>query len=137
MSHNPDSITLKNCQYKRSRRSRAVKPLAVQTSVKVGGCSNPNCLLFFFDFFFQFDAMAKQTPFCYSADAKESIRNIHDFYKREKEDELKILLNHVKEKASTTTGVSKSMIERVMRRDNATEQNPQLIRVQFFKASLA
>ena len=81
--------------------------------------------------------MAKQTPFCYSADAKEVIRNIHDFCKREKEDELKMLLNYVKEKASTAKGDSKSMIERVIRRDKATEQNPHLTRVQLFKASLA
>ena len=30
--------------------------------------------------------MAKQTPYRYSADAKEIFRNTHDFYKREKED---------------------------------------------------
>ena len=81
--------------------------------------------------------MAKQTPYRYSADAKEIIQNTHDFCKREKEDELKISLNQVKERASTATGVSKSMIERVMRRDKATEQKPQLTRGQLFKASLA
>ena len=81
--------------------------------------------------------MAKQTPYRYSAIAKEIIRNTHDFCKREKEDGLKISLNQVKEKASTATGVSKSMIERVMRRDKVTEQNPQLTRGQLFKASLA
>ena len=82
--------------------------------------------------------MAKQTPYRYSADAKEIIQNTHDFCKREKEDGLKISLNQVKERASTTTtGVSKSMIERVKRRDNATEQKPQLTRGQLFKASLA
>ena len=76
----------------------------------------------------------KQTPYRYSADAKEIIQNTHDFYEREKEDGLKIALNQVKERAST--GVSKSMIEWVMRRDKATEQKPQLTRAQF-KASLA
>ena len=81
--------------------------------------------------------MAKQTPYRYSADAKEIIQNIHGFCKREKEDGLKILLNQEKERASTATVVSKSMIERVMRRDKATEQKPQLTRGQLFKASLA
>ena len=33
--------------------------------------------------------MAKQTPYRYSADAKEIIRNTNDFCKREKEDGLK------------------------------------------------
>ena len=32
-----------------------------------------------------FDAMAKQTPYRYSADAKEIIRNVHDFCKLETE----------------------------------------------------
>ena len=81
--------------------------------------------------------MTRQTPYRYSADAKEIIQNTHDFCKREKEDGLKISLNQVKERASTATGVSKSMIERVMRRDKATEQKSQLTRGQLFKASLA
>ena len=68
--------------------------------------------------------MAKQQPYCYSADANELIQNTHGFCKREKEDGLKISLNQVKERASTATGVSKSMIERVMRRNKATEQKP-------------
>ena len=58
--------------------------------------------------------MAKQTPYRYSADAKEIIRNTHDFCKREKEDGHKISLNQVKERASTAIGVSKCMIERVI-----------------------
>ena len=86
MSHNPDLITLKNCQYRRSRRSRVVKRLNIQTLVKVGGGSNLNFFLSFFYFFFSFDDMAKQTPFRYSEDAKEVIRNTHVFCKREKED---------------------------------------------------
>ena len=81
--------------------------------------------------------MAKQTPYRYSADAKEIIRNTHDFCKREKEDGLKISLNQVKERASTATGLSKSTIERVMRRDKATELKPQLTRGQLFIASLS
>ena len=81
--------------------------------------------------------MAKKTPYRYSADAKEIIQNIHDFCKREKEDGLKISLNQVKERASTATEVSKSMIERVMRRDKATEKKPQLTRGQLLNASLA
>ena len=76
--------------------------------------------------------MAKQTPYRYSADSKEIIQNTHDFCKREKEDGLNISLNQVKERASTATGVSKRMIERVMRRDKATEQQPQLTRGQLF-----
>ena len=68
--------------------------------------------------------MAKQTPYRYSADAKEIIRNNYDFCKREKEDGLMISLKQVKERASTATGLSKSMIERVMRRDKATELKP-------------
>ena len=80
--------------------------------------------------------MAKQT-YRYSADAKQIIQNTHDFCKREKEDRLKISLNQVKERASTATGVSKSMIERVMRRDKRIEQKSQLTRGQLFKASLA
>ena len=81
--------------------------------------------------------MAKTTPYRYSADAKEIIQNSHEFCKRDKEDGLKISLNQVKERTSTATGVSKSMIERVMRRDKATEQKPQLTRGQLFKASLS
>ena len=81
--------------------------------------------------------MATQTPYRYSADAKEIIRNTHDFWKREKEDGLKISLNLVKERALTATGVSKSTIEWVMRRDKAAKQIPQLTRGQLFKASLA
>ena len=42
----------------------------------------------------------KQTPYRYSADATEIIRNTHDFCKREKEDGLKISVNQVKERAS-------------------------------------
>ena len=81
--------------------------------------------------------MAEQTPYRYSADAKEIIQNTHDFCKREKEDGLKISLNQVKEIASTVTGVMKSMIERVMRPDKATEEKPLLARGRLFKASLA
>ena len=81
--------------------------------------------------------MAKRTPYRYSADAKEIIQNTHAFCKREKEDGLKISLNQVKERASTATGGSKSIIERVMRRDKAKEQKPELTRGQLFKASLA
>ena len=81
--------------------------------------------------------MAKQTPYRYSADAKEIIQNTHDFCKREKEDGLKISLNQVKERASTATGFSKSMKERVMRREKATDQKPQLTRGQLFNVSLA
>ena len=81
--------------------------------------------------------MAKQTPYRYSAGTKEIIQNTHDFCKREKEDKLKISLNQVKERASTATGVSKSMTEREMRRDKARNQKPQLTRGQLFKASLA
>ena len=64
--------------------------------------------------------MAKQTPYRYSTDAKEIIQNTHAFCKREKKDGLKISLNQVKERALTATGVSKSMIQRVMRLDKAT-----------------
>ena len=129
---------MRNGNYKRSRRSRAVKRLDIQTLIKVGGGPNPNFLFFFFKYdSFSFDVMAKQTPYRYSADAKEIIQNTHDFCKREKEDGLKISLNQVKERASTATGVSKSMIERIMRRDKATEQKPQLTRGRLFKASLA
>ena len=137
MSRNPDLITLRNGQYNRSRRSRAVKRLDIQNLIKVGGGSNPNFLFLMNKIFFSFEVLAKQTPYRYSADAEEIIQNAHDFCKREKEDGLKKPLNQVKERASTATGVSKSMIERVMRRDNATEQKPQLTRGQSFKASLA
>ena len=57
--------------------------------------------------------MTKQTPYRYSADAKEIIRNVHNFCKQEKEDGLKISLNQAKERTSTMTGVSKSTIERL------------------------
>ena len=77
--------------------------------------------------------MAKQTPYRYSADAKEIIQNTHAFCKRVKEDRLKISLNQVKERASTAAGVSKSLIERVQ----GDRQKPQLTRGQLFKASLA
>ena len=87
--------------------------------------------------------MAKQTPYRYSADAKEIIRKTHDFCKREKEDGLKIFcyckisLNQVKERTPTATGLSNSTIEREMRRDKATDLKPQLTRGQLFIASLA
>ena len=81
--------------------------------------------------------MAKKTPYRYSGDAKEITRNTHGFCKREMKDGLKISLSQVKERASAATGVSKSTIERVMRRDKATEQKAQLTRDQLFKASLA
>ena len=71
--------------------------------------------------------MEKQTPYRYSGDEKD-IRNVHDFCKWEKEDEIKISLNQAKERASTTTGASKSTIERIMRRDKVTEEKPQLTR---------
>ena len=72
MSRNPDLITLRNGKYDRSRRSRAVKRLDIQTLIKVGGGSNPNFLFSFLNkMFFSFDVMAKQTPYRYSADAKE------------------------------------------------------------------
>ena len=73
---------------------------------------------------FFFEVMTKQTLYRYSADSKEIIQNTHDFCKRGKEDGLKISLNQVKERAPTATGVSKSMIERIIRRDKATEQKP-------------
>ena len=58
MSHNPDLITLRNGQYNKSRRSRAVKRLYTQTLIKVGGGSNPN---FYFKLdFFSFDVMARR-----------------------------------------------------------------------------
>ena len=136
MSRNPDLITLRNGQYNRSRRSRALKRLDI-TLIKVGGGSNPNFLFFLNKIFFSFDVMTKQIPYRYSADAKEIIQNTHEFCKREKEDGLKISLNQVKVRASTATGVSKSMVEQKMRGDNATEQKPQLTRGQLFKASLA
>ena len=123
-------------KYNRSRRSRVVKRLDIQSIIKVGGGSNPN-FLFLNKFFFSFDVIAKQTPYRYSADAKEIIQIPHDFCKREKEDGLKISQNQGKERASTATGVSKSMIEWVMRRDKATEQKPRLTTGQLFKASLA
>ena len=81
--------------------------------------------------------MANQTPYGYSANAKEIIQNTHYFCKREKEDGLKISLNQVKERASTATGVGKGIIERVIQRDKATEQKPKLTRGELSKASLA
>ena len=75
-----------------------------------------------------FDAMAKQTTYQYSADAKEIIRIVHYFCKQEKEDRLKISLNQAKERTSTMTGVSKSTIERLMKRDKTKEEKPKLPR---------
>ena len=75
-----------------------------------------------------FNAKAKQTTYRYSADAKDVIRNVHDFCMREKEDGLKISLNQAKERASTTTGVSKSTIARILKRDKAQDQKPHLPR---------
>ena len=63
--------------------------------------------------YISFDAMAKQTPYRYSAGAKDIIENVFDFCKREKEGGLKISLNQAKERASTGTGVSKHTIELV------------------------
>ena len=64
----------------------------------------------------------------YSEDAKEIIHNVHYFCKQEKEDELKISLNQAKERTSTMTGVSKSTIERLMKRDKTKEEKPKLPR---------
>ena len=75
-----------------------------------------------------FDAMANQTPYRYSADALEIIRNVRNFCKQEKEDGLKISLNQAKERTSTMTGVSKSTIERLMKRDKTKEEKPELPR---------
>ena len=72
--------------------------------------------------------MAKQTPYRYSADAKDVVRNVYDFCKREKEGGLKISLNQAKERASTATGVSKSTIARILKQDNVQDQKPQLPR---------
>ena len=72
--------------------------------------------------------MAKQTPYRYSADAKEIIRNVHNFCKQEKEEGLKISLNQAKERTSTMTGVSKSTIERLMKRDRTKKEKPELPR---------
>ena len=74
--------------------------------------------------YISFNTMAKQTPYRNSADAKNIIRNVHDFCKREKEDGLKISLNQAKDRASTATGFSKSMIERILKRDKGKEQKP-------------
>ena len=62
--------------------------------------------------------MAKQTPYRYSADAKEIIRNTHDFCKRKKEDGLKILLNLV-ERKSINSNRSRQNYDRA---GNATRQ---------------
>ena len=61
--------------------------------------------------------MAKQSPYRYSADAKEIIQNTHDFCKREKEDGLKISLNQVKE--SINSNRSQQKYDRAF---NATRQ---------------
>ena len=82
MFHNLDLITLKNCQYRRSRRSQAVMRLDIQTLVKVGGGSTLNFFLSF-RFVFFFHSTPWQTPFRYSTDAKEVIRNTHCFCKRQ------------------------------------------------------
>ena len=74
-----------------------------------------------------FDAKANQTPYRYSADAKEIIRNVHNFCKQ-KEEGLKISLNQAKERTSTVTGVSKSTIEQLMKRDRTKEEKSELPR---------
>ena len=61
--------------------------------------------------------MAKQSPYRYSADAKEIIQNTHDFCKQEKEDGLKISLNQVKE--SVNSNRSQQKYDRAV---NATRQ---------------
>ena len=56
------------------------KPLLKYVEVRI-----PIFFSFFLNkIFFSSDVMAKQTPYRYSADAKEIIQNIHDFCKREK-----------------------------------------------------
>ena len=78
--------------------------LTFKPLIKVGGGLNPNFLFLILNkIFFSFDVIAKQTPYRYSADAKEIIQYTHDFCKREKEGGLKISLNQVKERASTAT----------------------------------
>ena len=61
--------------------------------------------------------MAKQTPYRYSADVKE--------IKQEKEGGLKISLNQAMKRTSKMTGVSKSTIERLMKRDKTKEDKPE------------
>ena len=72
--------------------------------------------------------MTKQTPYRYSADAKEIMRSVHNFCKQGKEDGLKISLNQSKERTSTIIGVSKSTIKRLMKRDKAKEEKTELLR---------
>ena len=109
-----------------SRRSRAVKRLDIQTLIKEGGGSNPE--------FFSFDAMAKQTPYRYSADAKEIIRNTDDFCKPEKKDGLKISLNQVKKNINSNRGRQKyDRAGNARRQSDRTETTA----YQLFKASSA
>ena len=61
--------------------------------------------------------MAKQTPYRYSADAKEIIRNTHDICKREKEDGFKISLNQ--ERKSINSNRAQQKYDRA---GNATRQ---------------
>ena len=61
--------------------------------------------------------MAKQTPYRYSADAKEIIRKTHDICKREKEDGLKISLNQERKSIN-----SKMTQQKYDRAGNATRQ---------------
>ena len=68
--------------------------------------------------------MAKNTS-PYSTDAKDSIRNVHNFCKQEKEDGVNISLNQAKESTSTMTKVSKSTIKRLMKRDKTKEEKPE------------
>ena len=72
-----------------------------------------------------FDVMAKKTPYQYSTDAKYIIRNVYTFHIQEKEDGLKISPNQAKERTFTMTWVSKSTIERLMKRDNTKEEKPE------------
>ena len=56
--------------------------------------------------------MTKQTPYRYSADAKEIMQNTYDFCKREEEDGLKISLNYLGEKKSINSNRSQQKYDR-------------------------
>ena len=74
--------------------------------------------------------MAKQTPYQYSTDAKEIVRNVFEFCKQEKESWHTMSLHQAKLRATTLTGVSLIKNNRMKKSHPAKEEKPQLAKTE-------
>ena len=91
-----------------------------------GGFSK--CRVFGSNEYISFNVMAKQTPYRYSADAKDVLRNVYDFCKREKEGGVEDISQSGNGTGFDSYRVSKSTIVRILKQDNVQDQKPQLPR---------